>query len=531
MVGRAAPPPERLTHALVGPASLLVGYALAFFTMHEVAAWWGGRGYYSLWYPPAGLRLALLWRRGARWTPLVALTELAVQVADGVVDPAAAGWLPALLGVLRPPVTYGLAVWAVRRATANPAGALHTPPMPFGLAAVAAPAASMLAAIPSTALDPAMAAIAGLRDEVAALTQLVTGDLLGVLLVAPPLLWAADLVAGRAASPIRPAPAHVAEGAAVMGGALALVLALNRMGLGWPATLVLLADVWVGLRFGRFAAWTAVFPAAAAILPRTAGDADEAERITLHLGLAGVAVAGYLAGSFADAAAKARADLARRDRLLLQAERLKTLRAMSFAVIHEISQPLSTLAIEARHLHALVARRSDPEVAATAALVDRKTEALSTLVRRLRSFGGRAVDEPSRLPFSALLDTVVTLAGGEARAAGVHLQVAPLVPDPVLVAQEVELAQALVNLVRNAVQASEAGGVVVIDAFAEPDGVVVSITNSCADLPVARPGMGVGGLIARAIIEAHGGRLDRAAPAGGVVVHRVHLPVAPESTE
>ena len=39
------------------------------------------------------------------------------------------------------------------------------------------------------------------------------------------------------------------------------------------------------------------------------------------------------------------------DRMLFQAERLKTLRAMSVAVIHEISQPLSTLAIEAKHLH------------------------------------------------------------------------------------------------------------------------------------------------------------------------------------
>ncbi|GAA3257635.1 hypothetical protein GCM10020258_18020 [Sphingomonas yabuuchiae] len=93
------------------------------------------------------------------------------------------------------------------------------------------------------------------------------------------------------------------------------------------------------------------------VLPDTAGAMDTPERLQRHLALATIVVTGYLAGSFADAQATARAMLERRDRLLFQAERLKTLRAMSVAVIHEVSQPLSTLAIEARHLHQLTAGR------------------------------------------------------------------------------------------------------------------------------------------------------------------------------
>ena len=76
---------------------------------------------------------------------------------------------------------------------------------------------------------------------------------------------------------------------------------------------------------------------------------------------------------------------------------------MSVAVIHEISQPLSTLAIEARHLHGITAD-ADSEIAESAALIDRKAATLSDLVRRLRRYGGRSVDEPTPLPVTALID-------------------------------------------------------------------------------------------------------------------------------
>jgi len=193
------------------------------------------------------------------------------------------------------------------------------------------------------------------------------------------------------------------------------------------------------------------------MLPHTAQGMTTAARLELHLSLATVVVVGYLAGSFADAQRQARLDVERRDRLLFQAERLKTLRAMSVAVIHEVSQPLSTLAIEAKHLHAITGI-SDPEIAQSAALIDRKAATLSHLVRRLRGYGGRVVDEPTPLPVSALIESVAALVAPEAKNRGITLKVAPVDPDLVVLAQEVELAQAVVNLLRNAIQASAGGG-------------------------------------------------------------------------
>ncbi len=499
---------------------VLLGYAGAFLLAHRAAAFWGGSSYYSLWFPAAGLRLALLWRGGARLTLAVAAIEIVMQVFNGVVQPAG-DWPIQIVGVARPVLAYGLTVAGVRWATERGQNSLVTPPMPFGLAAVLAPIAAALFALPSAFLQPAITHVDGLRQIIASLTAFAVGDLLGVLLLAPPLLWLEDVVAGRASFQ-RPRLRHAVEAVAVLAVSIGMVVALSSIGLGLPATPVLLGTAWIGLRFGRAAAWGAIVLVALVVLPHTSGVMPIDERLSLHLSLAAVVVVGYLAGSFAEAEARARVDIARRDRMLFQAERLKTLRAMSVAVIHEISQPLSTLAIEARHLAEITVNAGD-EIAASAVLIERKADALSVLVRRLRRFGGRAVDEPSLLPVNALIDIVLGLAAPEAKSARVALIVGPIDPDLVVLGQEIELAQALVNVLRNAIQASQTRDIHVgIDQDAQD--VIISVANPCADAaPYA--GMGVGTLVARAIVEAHNGRLTREERAGHHIV-RLTLPLA-----
>jgi signal transduction histidine kinase len=505
-----------------GDWGLLALYALGFWVAHSLASPWGGDGYYSLWFPAAGVRLALLWRGGARLTPAVALVKLAVDTATGAIDPFTADGPWVVIGVIRPVIAYGLTVAAIRWIASGARGELLTAPMPFGLAAVLAPNLAALAALPQALWRPELTGVATARDVILSLSVFTVGDLLGTLIVAPPLLWIADGLASRTSPGLRPRPAAITEAAGVLTAALLVAATLHTAGLGLQPVPVLLATVWIGLRFGRLAAWAALLIVIALVLPQTAGELATHTRLQLHLALATVVVAGYLAGSFADARATARADLLRRDRLLFQAERMKTLRAMSVAVIHELSQPLSTLAIEARHLHALSVD-ADPEIAAGAALIDRKAHALSDLVRRLRRFGGRAADEPSPLPIPALLDTVRALAMPEARAARVRLDIEPGDPDLVVLAQEVELAQAAVNLVRNALQASD-DRLVRVTAAREGDSAVLTVWNRCAAPAPAAGGMGVGLLVARAIVEGHGGRIEREA-AGDRIAHRLILPL------
>lgn len=207
---------------------------------------------------------------------------------------------------------------------------------------------------------------------------------------------------------------------------------------------------------------------------------------------------------------------------------------------HEVNSTLTPVQSLAGTCLALLADLPEPR---TAERLRRALEAIEHRARGLSSFiadyarlARLPEPRPTRLRLGACLPRLIALDERcPVRLAG--RGPVEVLADPVL------FEQALTNLLRNAVDASlETGGAVSVDWQADEHEVVLSITDEGAGIlnpdnlfvplfSTKKGGSGVGLVLARNIIEAHGGRLslqNRARARGAVA--RVTLPRAPLSS-
>lgn len=506
---------------------LLLLYGLCFTALRTVAVDWRTGGLFSLWFPAAGLRFAFLWHFGPRYTVPAAISELLVQLALGQnsLEPQP---VLAVLGIVGPCLVYGGVIHLIRSRVKSQGSTIGIAPLPSTLSAILAPIAACIAAMP-WALPLALES--GPLDSTILVRSLLVfslGDLLGVLLVAPPLLYMLRRVrfpqlGGRIKAPSK---AIVAEIMLAMALAYFSVWVIYKANLGLLLSPVLLGTCWAGLRAGRPAAWLCFATTTLIVLPLTDAEASEIERLRYHMLLASIAAIGLLAGSFAEAQARARQELRRRDRLLFRAERLKTLRAMSLAVIHEISQPLSVIALDADELAKSGDLGGQPtRLRKTAQTISAKAQDLSHLVRRLRNFGEPPSEAPAPVPVRKLIDEVNVLAAPEAKARRVTIKADADCPDQVM-GHEVELRQTLMNLVRNAIAASPPGGDIVLGCNRKSGRVSIFVENKKSpDRRKQKGGMGIGLIISRSIAELHGGSINEERRSPDQVRYNLTLPV------
>lgn len=203
---------------------------------------------------------------------------------------------------------------------------------------------------------------------------------------------------------------------------------------------------------------------------------------------------------------------------LLQSERLAAVGRLSSSLAHEIRNPVSMIAASLRRARSGTGGRPVEELAAIAEAEASKLERITT------DFLQYARTPQLKLRPHGLTEAaaaVVDLASGAAEESGVRLRVDRSGDDAVAVLCDPQhLYRAVLNLVRNAIEASPHGGEVLLRAAQRGAQGVLSVCNAGGPMPdhvVKRlyepfvsnkpSGTGLGLSIARSIARAHGGDL------------------------
>jgi signal transduction histidine kinase len=231
-----------------------------------------------------------------------------------------------------------------------------------------------------------------------------------------------------------------------------------------------------------------------------------------------------------------------RERRLIRSERLATVGRMAAQIAHEVRNPLSSIGLNAELLGDELAPGADEArrlIASIIGEVDRLAEITETYLRFARLPRPKLESED----LGVIVRSVVDFSRGELAQDGIELSV-DIAPDlPELPADEAQLRQALINLVRNAREAM-AGSIVKrleidvrADAAAGRLTVRVSDSGSGIDsgdlgkifdpfFSTKERGTGLGLALVQQIVVDHGGQIEVVSAAGRGTTFTLGFPVA-----
>ena len=307
--------------------------------------------------------------------------------------------------------------------------------------------------------------------------------------------------------------------------------------------------VWIGVRHGL--PWCAIailVDQLALIFIITLLDYPTADFLAFQILSIVVAATGLILGATVTERQRAECSLRQHQAELSRATRLTTAGALGAAVVHEISQPLATVATYAyacRRL--LVSKPANLELLdRTMANVESEIRRAGDIVERLRDFLGKSEPRWCSVDLAEATHKVVSVLADEARTQRVTVRIDAR-PLPRIAADHIQIEQGPVNVICNAIEAvagvnrerwvrirlRHVDGEVQVEVEDNGPGVSPDIARHLFE-PFETSklrGMGLGLSLSREMIKAHGGSLrwDATAAVGARFVlrlpcHRVESP-------
>jgi len=233
------------------------------------------------------------------------------------------------------------------------------------------------------------------------------------------------------------------------------------------------------------------------------------------------------------------------EQTLQQSSKLAALGEMSAAVSHELNQPLAAMKTYLAGAKLLLQRRRSDEALSSFQRIDDLIERMGAITRQLKSYARKGGDAVEPIDVRTSVSSALSMMEPQLRRGDVKIDVS-LPRDEVIVnADRIRLEQVLVNLMRNALDATKGR----IDAEVKilvtvGDDVVTTVRDNGTGIEdienlfepfytTKSPGDGVGlGLaISSGIVNDLGGRLTARNGRDGGAVFEVTLPLAEQSSQ
>jgi signal transduction histidine kinase len=226
---------------------------------------------------------------------------------------------------------------------------------------------------------------------------------------------------------------------------------------------------------------------------------------------------------------------------LVEAERMATVGRLSLKVAHEVRNPIAAIELNAEMLGDIVQDGRGPEMEEAAALLNAirdQVAALDALTEEYLAFARfpRAQFEEDSINdmVMAVTDFIRPVAGRQ----GIALRVTA---DPAVPPMEIDralLRQAVLNLIKNGLEALSQGGTLTVTTRRVDDTVEIAVSDTGPGIPpevgkrlfeqffTTKPqGTGLGLSITRQIVEEHGGQIRWSSTPGAGATFTIVLPV------
>ncbi|HEY1941204.1 MAG TPA: ATP-binding protein [Roseiarcus sp.] len=227
---------------------------------------------------------------------------------------------------------------------------------------------------------------------------------------------------------------------------------------------------------------------------------------------------------------------------LVHANRVAMIGYLAASIVHDVKQPIAAMVANAQAALHFLDRLDVDEVREALDCIVRDGERAAALVDRTRDLAKRRPRRRDRVDVNVTIHETIELIRTEAITNRVSVRTELLDTLPTVQGDRVELQQAVLNLIINAIEAmsgmnegprelivsgdrTEAGGVLISVRDSGP-GLTRSIQeNLFESFHTTKPnGLGLGLSISRSIIEQHGGRLWASANAPRGAVFQFALP-------